>query len=147
MIVRTRLSAASQTTGYEYLIRFVLGGAATVVTGLVAQIGGPEYGGLFLAFPAIFCASATLIEKHEEKRKQRKGMRGSDRGKSAAALDAAGAAMGAIGLMAFGAVIWLLTGRLGLAALVAASFVWALVSCLLWAVRQWTPRILRHPNP
>jgi len=117
----------------------------TAVTGLVAQIRGPEYGGLFLAFPAIFCASATLIEKHEEKRKQRKGMRGSDRGKSAAALDAAGASMGAIGLMAFGAVIWLLTRQLGWAALVAASFAWAVVSCALWAIRQWMPSALWHP--
>jgi hypothetical protein len=67
---------------------------------------------LFLAFPAIFCASATLIEKHERERKERAGVRGTRRGKEAAALDAAGAALGSFGLLAFGAAIWLLAHNL-----------------------------------
>jgi hypothetical protein len=37
---------------------------------------GPAVVGLFLAFPAIFPASATLIEKHERQRKQRQGLTG-----------------------------------------------------------------------
>ena len=40
--------------------------------GLVANVWGPAWGGLFLAFPAIFCASATLIEKHEREEKEKK---------------------------------------------------------------------------
>jgi hypothetical protein len=32
---------------------------------------------VFLAVPAIFCASATLIEKHERDRKQKLGLSGS----------------------------------------------------------------------
>jgi hypothetical protein len=51
-------------------LRFVLGGLATIVAGLIAEHWGPVVGGLFLAFPAIFCATATLIEKHERERKQ-----------------------------------------------------------------------------
>jgi FAD dependent oxidoreductase/Protein of unknown function (DUF3147) len=51
------------TRWHEYLIRFVLGGLVTAATGAIASEFGPETGGLFLAFPAIFCASATLIEK------------------------------------------------------------------------------------
>jgi hypothetical protein len=50
-------------------------------------------GGLFLAFPAIFPASATLVEKHEAENKKRRGLSGMVRGREAAALDAAGAAM------------------------------------------------------
>ena len=65
MIVRANLSTLKQGHWYEYLVRFGLGGIATVVAGLVADTWGPAAGGLFLAFPAIFCASATLIEKHE----------------------------------------------------------------------------------
>jgi uncharacterized protein DUF3147 len=65
MIVRAKVSALKQGHWYEYLVRFGLGGLATVVAGLVADTWGPAAGGLFLAFPAIFCASATLIEKHE----------------------------------------------------------------------------------
>jgi hypothetical protein len=53
-------------------------------------------GGLFLAFPAIFCASATLIEKHERERKEEKGLQGKERGQDAAVLDAAGAGLGSV---------------------------------------------------
>src|SRR3954462_3259449 len=96
MVVHFKFSALLQGRPYEYVVRFALGGLATVVAGLVADGAGPEAGGLMLAFPAIFCASATLIEKHERERKQQKGLRGEQRGKGAAALDAAGAGWGSI---------------------------------------------------
>jgi Protein of unknown function (DUF3147) len=70
-------------------LRFVLGGLATIVAGLIAEHWGPLVGGLFLAFPAIFCATATLIEKHERERKQNCGLAGHRRGSDAAGLDAA----------------------------------------------------------
>ena len=41
---------------YEYLIRFALGGTATVITGIISSRCGASIGGLFLALPAIFCA-------------------------------------------------------------------------------------------
>ena len=68
MIIQFKASALHQTRWYEYLIRFILGGAMTVVAGVIAGRFGPVIGGLFLAFPAIFPASATLIEKHVQKR-------------------------------------------------------------------------------
>jgi len=61
MVVHFKFSALKQGRPYEYVVRFALGGLATVVAGLVADGAGPEAGGLMLAFPAIFCASATLI--------------------------------------------------------------------------------------
>jgi Protein of unknown function (DUF3147) len=64
MIVQLNLSSLHETRWYEYLVRFALGGAMTVIAGLIAARFGPIVGGLFLAFPAIFPASATLIEKH-----------------------------------------------------------------------------------
>jgi hypothetical protein len=76
MVVHIKLSALRESQWHEYLVRFVLGGLATVFAGVVADIYGSEAGGLFLAFPAIFCASATLIEKHERQRKEEKGMQG-----------------------------------------------------------------------
>src|SRR6202161_4251694 len=94
------------TKWHEYLLRFVAGGVITVIAGVIARQWGPVMGGLFLAFPAIFPASATLIEKHERKRKQEKGLHGEDRGTDAAALDALGAAMGSVGLMAFAGICW-----------------------------------------
>jgi hypothetical protein len=57
MNIQIELSALRQTRWHEYLIRFVLGGLATVGTGAIASLFGPETGGVFLAFPAIFCAS------------------------------------------------------------------------------------------
>jgi hypothetical protein len=108
MIVQFEPSALRQTRWYEYLVRFVLGGTMTVVAGLIAASFGPVIGGLFLAFPAIFPASATLIEKHVRERKEEAGLAGARRGKEVAALDAVGAALGSFGLAAFGLVIWLM---------------------------------------
>jgi uncharacterized membrane protein len=131
-MIQLKWSALKQNRWYEYLVRFALGGAATVVTGIIAKAYGPETGGLFLAFPAIFAASATLIESHERRRKKNKGLEGRERGRQAAALDAAGATLGSIGLAAFGAVIWQGAPSLGAGALALALLAWALVSVLLW---------------
>src|SRR5260370_1358226 len=82
------------------------GGLATAIAGVIAKEYGPSIGGLFLAFPAIFPASATLIEQHEKRKKQCTGGHGTLRGRSAAALDAAGASIGAFGLLTFACLAW-----------------------------------------
>ena len=79
----------------------------TVAAGFIASRYGAVVGGLFLAFPAIFPASATLIEKHVRERQEKAGASGTRRGKKAAALDATGAVLGSFGLAAFAFVIWL----------------------------------------
>jgi Protein of unknown function (DUF3147) len=137
MIVQFNPSALRQTRWYEYLVRFVLGGATTVVAGLIAARFGPVIGGLFLAFPAIFPASATLIEKHVRERKEKAGLSGARRGKEAAALDAVGAALGSFGLAAFGFVIWLLIERSPPLALIPATATWLAIAVLAWQVRRW----------
>jgi hypothetical protein len=43
-----------------------------------------------LAFPSIFPASATLIEKHEKEKKEKKGLQETQRGRKAVSIDAAG---------------------------------------------------------
>jgi MFS family permease len=136
MIVQFKFSALRQTNWYEYLVRFVLGGAITVIAGLIAAHFGPVIGGLFLAFPAIFPASATLIEKHARERKQKAGLPGTRRGKEAAALDAAGAALGSFGLAAFGLVIWLMIVASPAWALVLAAAAWLAVAILAWQVQR-----------
>lgn len=118
------------------MIRFVLGGAMALVAGLVAARFGPVVGGLFLAFPAIFPASATLIEKHVRERKERAGLSGARRGKEAAALDAAGAALGSLALAAFGLVIWLIMASCPALALFLATVVWIAVAVLSWWARR-----------
>jgi hypothetical protein len=134
--IRFSPSSLKEGRWYEYLIRFALGGAATVFTGLVASRYGAFIGGLFLALPAIFCATATLIEKHEIRRKREAGLSGDRRGQMAAALDSAGAALGAIGMLAF-AVVFSLTAETSIAAaFMSASFAWPVISVAAWYVRR-----------
>jgi hypothetical protein len=132
-----KLSALKGARPREYLMRFVFGGSATLLAGLIAKHYGPGVGGLFLAFPAIFPASATLIESHEKQRMAKIGHDGTHRGRMAAAIDAAGAALGAIGLMTFACVLWRLLPRHNAGAVIfAATGVWTLVSCALWKLRK-----------
>src|SRR5437588_12303715 len=73
MRIRIEPAALLQTRWYELALRFLFGGLITAVAGIIAKEFGPGIGGLFLAFPAIFSASATLIEKHETQKKERRG--------------------------------------------------------------------------
>ena len=138
MTIPVRLSLSSLREGrwYEYCVRFVLGGAATVLTGVISSGFGASVGGLFLALPAIFCASATLIEKHEIRRKIENGLPGRRRGQEAAALDAAGAVLGALGMIAFAIVFRALIDRTVPGAFVGASLAWIVVSVAAWIVRR-----------
>lgn len=79
MLVKLSSSALKQTRWYEYGVRFLLGGLATVLTGVVSSRFGVSVGGLFLALPAVFCASATLIESHERRAKEKAGLSGARR--------------------------------------------------------------------
>ncbi|WP_371259089.1 DUF3147 family protein [Bradyrhizobium sp. WSM1743] len=138
-------SALKETRWYEYAIRFVLGGCATVLAGIIGSQFGVSVGGLFLALPAIFCASATLIESHERHAKEKAGVSGRRRGQKAAALDAAGAALGSIGLAAFAAVFHATVGTSIAFAFIAALTAWAIVSVSAWWLRRKL-RIVRHKS-
>ena len=106
MKVKVHLDALLKNKWSDYALRFVIGGAVTVATGLVAAKWGPVVGGLFLAFPAIFPGGATLIEKQEKMKKLKAGKSPGDRGSEAVALDVFGSALGCIGLIAFAVLCW-----------------------------------------
>lgn len=136
MIPKFDFSALRQAHWSQYVVRFVLGGAVTVCTGLIADQWGPVVGGLFLSFPAIFPASATLIDRQQVQKKARAGLNGHRRARQVAALDASGAVLGALGLAAFGATAWKLLDALSTAwALTIAALVWFSVALLLWWLR------------
>jgi hypothetical protein len=142
MTIKVDPSGLKETKRHEYALRFVAGGVITVLAGLIARKWGPGIGGLFLAFPAIFPASATLIEKHERQRKQKKGLHGEERGTDAAAIDALGAAMGSLGLVAFAGICWWLIPKYPAPlALGGATAVWLLVSFSIWIIRQRRRRL------
>jgi uncharacterized protein DUF3147 len=135
--VRLNYGALRQTRWYEYGIRFLFGGVITALAAVVAELWGPSIGGLLLAFPAIFPASATLLERHEREKKHRAGMHGAKRGREAAGLDAAGAALGSFGLIAFALANWkLLTIWNPWLVLVIATVSWFVTSVLLWRLRK-----------
>lgn len=137
MVVKLELVSFRSTTWTEYITRFVFGGTITLLAGLIADKFGAAIGGLFLAFPAIFPASASLIAKHEQAKKRRTGRNGEVRGALAAALDAAGTAMGCLGLAGFAAVAWTLLPRLALwETLVFATGIWVVAAIAAWIVRR-----------
>ena len=137
MNISVSLSGLAQTKPLEFALRFVFGGIVTALAGLIAAQFGPVVGGIFLAFPSIFPATATLIEKHEAKKKKQEGMHGRYLAKCAAGADAAGAAMGTIGLLAFGMLVWQLSESVApWMVLTTATIAWFAVAMIVWIVRK-----------
>jgi len=139
MGISFHLSVLRKTKWSEYALRFLFGGAVSVLAVVLAKQFGPSVGGLFLAFPAIFPASATLIEKHEQQKKARAGIQVTIRGRQAVALDAAGAALGSLGLAAFALVVWRLLPEHGAGTTLSAALAaWLAVSLAGWNIRKLT---------
>jgi Protein of unknown function (DUF3147) len=144
--IEVDLSALKQTKPHEYAARFLFGGLCTVLAGLIAKRFGPGVGGLFLAFPAIFPAGASLIESHEKQRKAQIHSDGSNRGCVAASLDSAGASLGCIGLLAFAFVLWKgLDTHSAAVTISAGGITWLFLSLTLWKIRA--DRILTFRKP
>jgi hypothetical protein len=136
-MVQFKLSDIKETKPIELGVRFLFGGICTVTAGLIARRYGPVIGGLFLAFPAIFPASVTLIQTHEKEKKAQIGSDGTRRGRMSASVDAAGAALGCCGLFAFALICWkILANHKPAAAIAAATAVWLAVSMLFWEIRK-----------
>lgn len=136
MIIKAKFSRLRQTKWWEWLVRFVFGGVVTAITGLIAKEFGPVVGGLFLAFPGIFPAGVTLVERHEKQKKRKDGYSGVPRGRKVSAVLAAGAVAGSAGLLAFaGAVWWLAQGLATWQWLLLAGVAWVALSLVAWFVR------------
>ncbi len=104
-------------------IRFVFGAGIALAAGLVGMKWGPRVGGLFLAFPAVLPAALTLLEREE--------------GASKTDIDAIGAILGALALIAFAALV-----AMGTPVLVAAV-VWMVVAvALFYGLRVGIRRLL-----
>jgi len=137
MRVQIDFSVLKQSRWYELVLRFCAGGLATAATGIIAQKFGPGIGGLFLAFPAILPASATLIEKHEREKKEKACLQGSVRARKAVSVDATGAAVGSLGLFIFAVVIArFISSHNPAMVILGATLSWVAVSLLAWQIRK-----------
>ncbi len=138
-------SSIKESRWYEYVERFVFGGIITAATGLIAKKFGPEVAGLFLAFPAIFPATATLIAKHEHEKKEQAGLPGARSGRAVAAVDSAGTAMGTLGLIAFGLFVWkLLPHHSTVLVLLTAIPIWLATAAAVWFLHLFIHRFPRN---
>lgn len=139
MIVKADWRGVKQTNFHEYAIRFVFGGAITVIAGLIGDHWGPAIAGLFLAFPAVFPASVTLVERHERERKTKKGMAGDRRGITTAADYAMGTAIGSLGLLGFAGLSWSCIEQLPFELdLMFGTLLWAIIAGGAWIiVKRW----------
>ena len=125
----------------DYLIRFALGAAVSIVAGILSKTISVRFGGAFLAFPSILPASLTLIQEKE-------GTRRADR-------NAIGAVLGSVGL-----VVFAMTGEAAFghiepfAALMLALAGWAVTALALYGLLAFLrpesvdrTKDLRGPRP
>lgn len=147
MVIKADISALQEANWREYGIRFFFGGLMTVIAGLIAKHYGPALGGLFLAFPAIAPAAATMIDQHVKKEKQQAGFEGHIRGRQTAALDMFGTAWGSVGLFAFGVVVWRMgPGHNTCMVLATATAVWVAGALSTWELRRIVKRRNMRPG-
>lgn len=121
MKISTSLRSVKETKPHEIAIRFVAGGFVTAFAGFIAN-----------------------INKHERERKEKLGLHGSERGRKAAAADAAGAAMGSIALITFALLAWqFLPAFRAWAVLVCATIIWFGIAYSAWRIcKAWRPHVV-----
>jgi hypothetical protein len=136
-MVSVHFASLKDVKSHQYLLRFLFGGLCTVAAGLIAKRFGPVIGGLFLAFPAIFPAGASLLESHEKRKMAKAGLDGTNQGRLAASVDAAGASIGCIGLVIFAVTIWReLLDHNAYLVVIAATVAWLSLSIAIWYARK-----------
>jgi hypothetical protein len=121
--IRFDPGALRKLSGKESLVRFAAGAGASLVAALVSQFAGSRPAGPLLALPAILVASLTLVAD--------------DDGVRAAVDDSRGAVLGAVGLVGFALVAWLLLGDLPTwVVLLLATLAWTGLSLGLYVAQR-----------
>lgn len=108
----------------DYTVRFGFGASISLIAALIS-LKYQLFGGMFLAFPAILPASLTLVER--------------DAGRKEATIDAEGAIIGAVGLVAFALVAAFGISSWGaMTALLLAASAWLMVTLTIYSgVMMW----------
>ena len=135
MKIRFDSSALRESSWAGHVLRFAIGGLVTALVGLFTKATGPKAGGLLLAVPSIMPLGVALMARLQN-RKAGPRSRG-DRARRAVVIEATGAAIGTVGLLAFAIVVWLVLPRTSAwIALPAATLAWAAVAAGLWLLRK-----------
>jgi Protein of unknown function (DUF3147) len=115
------LGEIRQVQPKEYLLRFALGAAISIVAGIIGKTVSARFGGAFLAFPSILPASLTLLEEKEGTRR--------------AGRNAIGAVLGSLGLVVFAMIGEAAFGQFNpVIVLLLAAAGWILTSFALYGV-------------
>lgn len=118
---RIDISQLKKSKWKDYAIRFLFGGAVSVLAALIGQLINSRVGGIFTAFPAILLASLTIINRED--------------GKHKAEEDATGGIVGAIALVICAIVLSLtLEALAGALALLLSLVVWLVCAVGLYAI-------------
>lgn len=145
MNISVNFSALREAKWHQLVLRFLFGGTICVLAGIIAEKYGPGVGGLFLAFPAIFPASATLMENEQKEKKERLGLHGTIRGRKVAGVSAVGSAIGTIGMMVFALIVWqLLPAHSTVPVLLGTTVAWFAVAVTIWRLRSLFVHWKRH---
>ena len=129
-IPRFQLGRIKKTRFRDFAVRFVFGGAISVIAALIGTVFNESIGGIFTAFPAILMASLTLIDKQEDREH--------------ASYDSLGAALGAVGFIACAFFIsrtlgqWPVAASLGMGLLI-----WLVVSVGLYTLHALVSSLRR----
>lgn len=116
-----QLSRLKEASVKDYAIRFVFGGAVSVIASLIGTWTNVSFGGVFTAFPAILLASLTLIGEKE--------------GREQSAEDAEGGVVGAIAFVV--AAIFIANTIMhisGAASLLLALGIWTILAVALYLI-------------
>ena len=69
-------SQLKQSRWKDYFVRFLFGGAVSVIAALISQLTTARIGGIFTAFPAILLASLTIINREDGKHETEEDAKG-----------------------------------------------------------------------
>lgn len=121
MLPALDLGEIRQVQPKEYLLRFALGAAISIVAGIIGKTVSARFGGAFLAFPSILPASLTLLEEKEGTRR--------------AGRNAIGAVLGSLGLVVFAMIGEAAFGQFNaVIVLLLAAAGWTIASLALYGV-------------
>ena len=106
MKIEADLSALKTVKPHEYAVRFLFGGLVTAIAGVIAKHYGPASAASFLPFPPSFPPAPRSSKNTRSRRSSGPASTAPAGAAKPLSVDAAGASLGTIGLVAFAVIVW-----------------------------------------